>query len=130
MITIDIALVGVVIGMLATILAGIIGFLKIFRKYDSLPDRVAKLERDTESCTFYHQDATKIQESIDDLTHRSENDFRMIMQINRAQMIMMDGLCALLDHQATGNHIEKMEEVKTEMMKEMMRSREEVLHYE
>lgn len=116
--------------MLATIAGGVTAFIKVFRKYDSLPDRVAKLEHETESCTFYHQDATKIQESIDDLMKRSENDFRMIMQINRAQTIMMDGLCALLDHQATGNHVEKMEEVKTEMMKEMLRSREEVLRYE
>lgn len=130
MITIDVALTGVVIGMLATVAGGITAFIKVFRKYDSLPDRVSKLEEETKDCPFYNQDTAKIQEAIEDLTKRSENDFRMIMQINRAQTIMMDGLCALLDHQATGNHVEKMEEVKTEMMKEMLRSREEVLRYE
>lgn len=134
---IDVATAGIAATLAATIASGIVGFLKVFRKYDGLPDRVTKIEAEQkrieqriDNCKVKDMDVSKLQESIDALAKKSESDYRMIKQINRSQQIMMDGLCAIIDHQATGNHTEKMEEVKTAMMKELVRSREEVLDYE
>lgn len=129
-IQIDVALTATIVGLIATAIGAFGWLLKMDRNYHDLPARVQKLEDELGNCPAKSLDAQALEEQLNELTKKSDNDFRMIMQMSKSQAIMMKGLCAILDHMETGNHTKEMAAVKTEMMEEMMKSREEVLRYE
>lgn len=124
------------------IVCGAIGIIwkmmhKMVKHYEPLPEKVARLEEDNrmlmrqmERCPFREADMTKFQESLEELSKRSENDFRMIHQQSRTLDIMLEALTAMMDHMVTGNHQEKMEEVKTEMIRQMGVSRKDLMYYD
>lgn len=134
---IDITIIGAYLSVLATLIAGGIGFLKLFRKFDPLPERMARTEEDIkllqqqyQSCPYKDVDLAKFEQSLEELTKRTENDFRVIHQQSRILEMLTQGMTAMMDHMLTGNHQEQMEMIKSEMIKELVNSRKEMYTYE
>lgn len=124
MIQVDIALTATIVTLVAAILSGVGAFINVFRKFDPLPEAVKELEtrvsvvEDTVK-ELERIDLDRLQKSLDAIEDHNANDYRAIKQINLTQNIIMQALCAMMEHMETGNHVEQLSHIKTQMIMSM-----------
>lgn len=60
---------------------------------------------------------TEHDNAIKDLQDKAAKDYESIQEIKTMQATMIQALIAIMDHQIYGNHVEKMEQAKKDLIK-------------
>lgn len=59
--------------------------------------------------------AIKLSKRVSDIEHKREKDFRTIQEVKELNGLLCRGMICLIEHEVTGNGIDKLKEVKTDM---------------
>jgi len=59
--------------------------------------------------------AVKLSKRVSNIEHKQEKDFNTIREVKELNGLLCRGMICLIEHEVTGNGIDKLKEVKTDM---------------
>ena len=105
-----------------TAAAGVVAFgYKLYKRFDDLPQRVSSLEKITTACHAKSVDFDILNNSINSIQSKLQDDAASINHITDCQIIMMESLVNMFQHIINGNHSREMQSSYNKMVKELMR---------